>query len=240
MCHLDEAGFAPTLPTTYSWSPVGEPLEVPYEAPEGRRVNAVGAYFTHGPEAGEFHHQTWASLPKPRTKKEAPDAPGRGEGNPPGGSVPKPRTKREAPTLAEQAAAHHLQPEEVGRIDSDRLLALIWKIAGRPAIHADDWRRERPLVVALDNYSVHKSQEVRAAQPALAAANVTLWYLPAYSPELSGIEPVWHDVKHRGMVTRSHEVLGGLKREVDDALARKAAALRAARSKTVDLLRRAA
>ena len=108
------------------------------------------------------------------------------------------------------------------------------------AVHADDWRRERELVVVLDNYSVHKSQEVRAAQPGLAAANVTLWYLPAYSPELSEMEPIWHSVKHRDMVRRSHEVLGELKREVDDTLERKAAALRAARSKTTDLCRRAA
>src|SRR5205823_7066596 len=202
-------------PTTYSWSPVGERLEVPYEAPEGRRVNAVGAYFTHGPQAGEFHHQSFASLPKSRAKKQVP-------------------------TLAEQAAAHQLQPEEVGRIDSDRLLAFIWKIAGRPVIHADGWRRERELVVALDNYSVHKSQEVRAAQTELAAANVTLWYLPAYSPELSEIEPIWHAVKHREMVRRSYELLGELKWDVDDTLERKAAALRAARSKTTDLCRRAA
>ena len=128
----------------------------------------------------------------------------------------------------------------MGRIDSDRLLAFIWKIAGRPAIHADDWRRERELVVALDNYSVHKSQEVRAAQPELAAANVTLWYLPSYSPELSEIEPIWHSVKHREMVRRSHAVLGELKRDVDDTLERKAAALLAARPKSTDLHRRAA
>jgi hypothetical protein len=142
LCYLDEAGFAPTLPTTYSWSPVGERLEVPYEAPEGRRVNAVGAYFSRGPQAREFHHQSWASLPKSRAKKQVP-------------------------TLSEQAAAHQLQPEEAGRIDGDRLLAFIWKIAGGcplgMAIHANGWRRERELVVALDNYSVHTSQEVRAA-----------------------------------------------------------------------------
>ena len=219
MCSLDEVGFAPTLPTTYSWSVVGERLEVPYEAPEGRRVNAVGAYFSHGPQAGEFHHQSWASLPKSRAKKQVP-------------------------TLAEQAAAHQLQLEEVGRIDSDRLLAFIWKIAGRPAIYCPegtrDWRRERELVVALDNYSVHKSQEVRAAQPELGAANVTLWYLPSYSPELSEIEPIWHSVKHREMVRRSYEVLGDLKRDVDEMLERKAAALRAARPRTTHLCRRAA
>jgi DDE superfamily endonuclease len=215
VCHLDEAGFAPTLPTTYSWSVVGERLQVPYEAPEGRRVNAVGAYFSHGPQAGEFHHQSWASLPKSRAKKQPP-------------------------TLAEQAAAHQLQLAEVGRIDGERLLAFIWKIAGRPALHAADWRRERELVVILDNYSVHKGELVRAAQPELAGANVTLWYLPAYSPELSEMEPIWHAVKHRDMVRRRHEVLGDLKRDVDDTLDRKAAALRTARSKTTDLCRRAA
>lgn len=194
---------------------MGERLLVPYEAPEGRRVNAVGAYFSHGPQAGEFHHQSWASLPKSRAKKQPP-------------------------TLAEQAAAHQLPLEEVGRIDSERLLAFIWKIAGRPTVHAEDWRRERELVVALDNYSVHKSEEVRAAQPELAAANVRLWYLPAYSPELSEMEPIWHAVKHRDLVRRSHEVLGELKRDVDDALERKAIALRTAPSKTRELCRRAA
>jgi hypothetical protein len=69
---------------------------------------------------------------------------------------------------------------------------------------------------------------------------VTLWYLPSYSPELSEIEPIWHSVKHREMVRRSHEVLGDLKRDVDDTLERKAAALLAARPKTTHLCRQAA
>ena len=29
LCHLDEAGFALTLPTTYSWYPQGQRLRVP-------------------------------------------------------------------------------------------------------------------------------------------------------------------------------------------------------------------
>ena len=29
-------------------------LRIAYEAPQGRRVNAIGAYFTHGPIAGRF------------------------------------------------------------------------------------------------------------------------------------------------------------------------------------------
>jgi transposase-like protein len=45
------------LPTTYSWFPQGQRLRVPYQAPQGRRVNAVGAYFTHGPDAAKRFFQ---------------------------------------------------------------------------------------------------------------------------------------------------------------------------------------
>jgi phosphate-selective porin len=45
LCHVDEVGFAMTLPITYSWSPLAERLKIAYEAPQGRRVNAIGGYF---------------------------------------------------------------------------------------------------------------------------------------------------------------------------------------------------
>src|SRR5436305_7590504 len=45
---LDQAGFAPTLPTGYTWARVGVRKVVRYEAPERRRVNVVGAW---APEA---------------------------------------------------------------------------------------------------------------------------------------------------------------------------------------------
>jgi len=41
--YLDQAGFAPTLPTGYTWARVGVRKLVRYEAPERRRVNVVGA-----------------------------------------------------------------------------------------------------------------------------------------------------------------------------------------------------
>ena len=85
-----------TLPPCRSWVPQGERLEVRYEAPQGRRVNLLGAHFTHGPEAGRFEHQSWASLPKSRAKKQ-----------------------RKTPEQI--AAAHGLKLEEVGAIDSERL-----------------------------------------------------------------------------------------------------------------------
>jgi hypothetical protein len=47
--YLDEAGFAPTLPTGYTWARRGGRPLVPYEAPHGRRLNAIGAVAPFGP-----------------------------------------------------------------------------------------------------------------------------------------------------------------------------------------------
>ena len=41
--YLDESGFAPTLPLGYTWAREGVRPVVPYEAPQGRRVNVLGA-----------------------------------------------------------------------------------------------------------------------------------------------------------------------------------------------------
>jgi hypothetical protein len=215
LCHLDEAGFALTLPTTYSWSPRGQRVRVPYQAPQGRRVNVIGAYFTHGPAAGRLAYQSWAVLPKSRAKH--------------------PRT-----TPQERAAAHGLTVDEVGPIDAERLVAFLWRIAGRPADAASDWRRERPLVIALDNYSVHTSQTVHAARPRLAAANVELVYLARYCPEQSRIEPIWNDVKAHHIPQRSFAQVAPLKQAVEDALARKAQQLQHAHAKPANIHRLAA
>ncbi len=210
VCHLDEAGFALTLPTTYSWCPQGERLRVPYQAPHGRRVNVIGAYVAHGPEAGRLHYQSWVMLPKSRAKK--------------------PRT-----TPEERAAAHGLTVGEVGPLDAERLVAFLWQVAGRPADAAPTWRRERPLVIALDNDSVHTSQTVVAARPQLTAANVALVYLARYCPEQSDIEPIWNDVKQQQIPVRSFERVADLKQAVDDALARKAQQLQQAHVKPTNV-----
>jgi putative transposase len=46
--YLDECGFSPTLPTAYSWALPGRRKRVEYEAPRGRRVNALAAYRPYG------------------------------------------------------------------------------------------------------------------------------------------------------------------------------------------------
>jgi hypothetical protein len=203
------------LPTTYSWSPIGQCLTIPYEAPQGRRVNAIGAVFTHGMQAGEFHFESYACLPKARTKKQSQ-------------------------SLAERAERYGLLPEEVGPIDSERFLRFVWRVAGRPDDAGLGWKRERLLVIVLDNYSVHKSDRVHAEEAALLAAGVILWYLPAYTPEMSAMEPIWQDVKHRRMRRRSHDQLRELKQAFDSALTEKAADLYASHCQSDQLLRRAA
>lgn len=182
-----------------------------YEAPQGRRVNALGAHFTHGPQSGEFQFTTYASLPKSRAKQPRP--------------------------LAEQAAKHGLTADDVGKIDSEVYLGFLWTAAGRPLDAPDDWCRERPLWYVVDNYSVHKSARVQAEEPRLAAAGIHLFYLPAYSPELSRMEPVWQNVKYHGLPVRSYNGLAALKQAVDTALACKAIQLRAARQEALSYSR---
>lgn len=194
---------------------MGERLRIPYEAPQGRRVNVIGAYFSHGPQTGRFEFAAYAAVPESRAKKARK-------------------------SLEERAAAHGLGLAEVGPIDSERFVQFVWEIAGRPAIYPQDWQRERPLRIWLDNYSVHKSERVREELPALERAGITLHYLPSYSPELSKIEPIWHAVKHHEMKERSYAELKALKRATEEALRKKAANLLAAHQETAQLLRQAA
>ncbi len=55
---LDESGFAPTLPTGYGWGRRGARLVVPYEAPQGRRVNVVGALAPYNAAGPRFAFET--------------------------------------------------------------------------------------------------------------------------------------------------------------------------------------
>jgi len=179
-------------------------LIIPYEAPQGRRLHVIGGYFSHGPQAGKFEFASVASLPQSKAKC--------------------PRKTR-----AERAADHGLEEEEVGALDSEFFLAFIWQTAGRPTEAPPGWRRECPLTVVVDNYQAHKSERVKAELPLLAAAGITLIYLPAYCPELSRIEPIWNDVKYQGLPQRSYPTLGKLKQAVDTALVAKRWELRARR-----------
>lgn len=240
LAHLDQVGFALTLPTSYSWSPVGAPVRVDYEAPQGRRVNGIGAYFTHGPEAGAFHHETYVRFPlpkglRPEVAHALAQAARVGEEALAALDLPP----RRVAAFRKQAERQQVQVSEYGIIDGEVLVSFLWKIAGRPEGAAAGWQRARPLYVVLDNYSVHHGEAVRAAKAALNAAGIYLVYLPSYCPELSGIEPIWQTIKHHEMPERSFAHLGDLKRTVDETLTHRALALhQAARQKSKRLFPR--
>ncbi len=111
--------------------------------------------------------------------------------------------------MAQRAATQGLTPEDVGVIDSEVFLAFVWQLAGRPLDAPPGWKRERPLAVVVDNYSVHKGDRVRAEWAALQAADIYLVYLPAYSPELSRIEAIWNDVKYHQLTCRGCDAVVG-------------------------------
>lgn len=73
-----------------------------------------------------------------------------------------------------------------------------------------------PRVVVLDNAGIHTSRVVKAARPGLARLGIFLYYLPAYSPELNRIEPVFKQVKHHDMPTRSFTTRADLRKAVED------------------------
>jgi hypothetical protein len=165
---LDESGFAPTLPTTYTWARAKARARVPYEAPQRRRVNVLGA---------------WAPL----------------------GSRPR-----------------FAYVSRAGKLDSAAFLAFVWGAVGGMTPPLGEvpagFRRARRCVIVLDNYSVHHSQAVKDALPALAAAGIELFYLPPYSPELNAIEGLWRRVKHEELPVRSYPTAQALQAAVDHVL----------------------
>jgi DDE superfamily endonuclease len=78
-------------------------------------------------------------------------------------------------------------------------------------------RTDVPLVIVLDNASLHRSAVVAAALPALWAQRIYLYFLPPYSPELNDIEPVFRVIKHQEMPERTYTSDTALEAAVDQA-----------------------
>src|ERR671916_478324 len=101
-----------------------------------------------------------------------------------------------------------------------------WDWIGKPrAFTAEDFVEfllERPpcpvpLVIVLDNASLHRSQAVRAALPRLWARRIYFCFLPAYSPELNAIERCFRVIKHDELPARVYTPLAALEAAVDEA-----------------------
>ena len=144
----------------YSWCLPGQRKQVPYEYPQGRRVNVLAAYEPYAAE----------------------------------------------PWLGVQAFERTLT--------SDDLLAYLQSL---PAAAL-------PRVVVLDNASIHTSKAFKARRKELSRRGIYLYYLPAYSPKLNEIEPVFKQVKHHEIPQRSHTSKQELRNSVEqgfDSYARK-------------------
>src|SRR5262249_28986952 len=72
-----------------------------------------------------------------------------------------------------------------------------------------------PRVVVRDNAGSHTSRAIKAARRGLARLGIYLYYLPASSPELHLIEPVFKQVKHHDLPTRSHTSKAELRQSVE-------------------------
>jgi transposase len=65
----------------------------------------------------------------------------------------------------------------------------------------------KPLTVILDNASIHTA---RALQPYLKlfreqGQDLTLYFLPPYSPELNRIEKLWYLIKHKWLTFKARD-----------------------------------
>jgi transposase len=85
---------------------------------------------------------------------------------------------------------------------------------------------EVPRVVVLDNAGIHTSKQIKAERKALSREGIYLYFLPAYSPELNGIEPVFKQVKHHDIPIRSHTSKAELRTSVEGGFATRAKRLR--------------
>jgi putative transposase len=77
----------------------------------------------------------------------------------------------------------------------------------------------QPLVVVLDNGSLHKNKHVQAARAALRQQRIYLYYLPSYSPELNRIEAVFGGIKAHDLPARAYRSYTELEAAIDDGFA---------------------
>ncbi len=150
---LDECGFSPSLPVTWSWALPGERKHIPYENPQGRRWNTLALYAPDGVQPAF----DWIGSPRAFTADD-----------------------------------------------------LLHFLLARPPCPV-------PLVIVLDNASLHRSRTVQDALPRLWAKRIYFYFLPTYRPELNRIEPVFRAIKHYALPERTYTPLAALETAVDRA-----------------------
>lgn len=75
----------------------------------------------------------------------------------------------------------------------------------------------KPLVVILDNASVHKAKATEPMLKLLQQKGLRLYFLPPYSPELNRIEKLWHKMKYEWMAYKARDA-HALETDVEEIL----------------------
>jgi transposase len=78
---------------------------------------------------------------------------------------------------------------------------------------------KKPLVIILDNASVHKAKITKPVIQFLERQGVKLHFLPPYSPELNRIEKLWHLMKYTWMTPKCRDA-ENLEKDVGEILDR--------------------
>ena len=78
----------------------------------------------------------------------------------------------------------------------------------------------KPMVIILDNASIHTAKIVQAKREEWKAKGLTLYFIPPYSPELNLIERLWLELKYRWLDHPSYfDSLDELRNQLDKTLA---------------------
>lgn len=122
-------------------------------------------------------------------------------------SAPKRRRVNVVGAYSGDAFAYHI---ESGKLSAELFLNFVTTLVPKTG--------EPPVVVVLDNYSIHKAKRIQPDLKRLERLGLSLFFLPPYSPELNLIEPCWRHIKHERMTVRLFESQSALHQGVEDAL----------------------
>ncbi len=77
---------------------------------------------------------------------------------------------------------------------------------------------DNPVVMVMDNASIHKSQAVAAKMEDWDRRGLTLYFLSTYSPELNLIEILWRKIKYEWIPNSAYESMAFLRSAIRDIL----------------------
>jgi len=136
----------------YCWVRAGQRKLVPYENPQGRRVNVLAAYSPFGRQPS----LTWGL--------------------------------------------------ERGSLVAAQLVDFVQRIPRLP---------DKPLLIVLDNASMHTSGLLKQALPKLREQRIYCYYLPPYSPKLNAIEAIFGVIKRDDLPARRYTTWESLEDAID-------------------------